>query len=197
MSRKNVQEERRLQIFNALHSILLTKPFHELSTRELASMAEVNHGMLYYFFNSKEDILLQFIDYTIEKYSKTFSDWLQENWIGNKLDQTFINDLFAFISQKITFNMDLSKIFIEIWAVANYSETVRDKLKALYDEWEKRATEMLIKSGLDKKSAEIVSTVIVTSFEGVSLFSILQKERITHFTEILMWHRDRIIDLIP
>lgn len=160
-------------------------------------MAEVNHGMLYYFFNSKEDILLQFIDYTIEKYSKTFSDWLQENWIGNKLDQTFINDLFAFISQKITFNMDLSKIFIEIWAVANYSETVRDKLKALYDEWEKRATEMLIKSGLDKKSAEIVSTVIVTSFEGVSLFSILQKERITHFTEILMWHRDRIIDLIP
>ncbi|HOO73426.1 MAG TPA: TetR/AcrR family transcriptional regulator [Spirochaetota bacterium] len=197
MSRKSVQEERRLQIFSALRECLLQKPFNEISTREIARLAEVNHGMLYYFFNSKEDILLQFIDFTIDRYKTVFYEWLNRHLKDGKPDKEFIKELFSFIIQKITMNKDLSKIFIEIWSIASHNTEVKDKLRSLYNDWEQIALEMFTNAGIDNKTSRLATTAMVTSFEGISLFSILQDDRTAHLSDVLKWHRDRIIDLMP
>ncbi|MCP4130067.1 MAG: TetR/AcrR family transcriptional regulator [bacterium] len=196
MSRKSVQKERKLQIFEALNKCLLEKPFHETSTREIAKIAEVNHGMLYYFFKSKEDILLHFIDYTIEKYRASFTEWYSEKSADINSEKDIINAAFSFMINKITLNKELSKVFIEIWAIANYNENVREKVSLLYSEWETATSETLHKAGIEEENARILSTAIVSAFEGMALFSIILNKNDNDLTEVLKWYQNRVNNIL-
>ena len=76
MTKKIVREERRSQILEALHRCLLKKPIHQTSIKDIAGQAGMNPGMLHYYFNSKEDILLHYIDYVMDVYSKSSTEMI-------------------------------------------------------------------------------------------------------------------------
>jgi len=61
MIQKMIRNERKIQILQALHECLLEKPFHQTSIKDIARKADVNHGLLHYYFENKEDILLNYI----------------------------------------------------------------------------------------------------------------------------------------
>ena len=82
MPRISVKEQRRLQILEALNDCLLTTSFSQTSIKDIARKANVNHGVLHYYFKSKDDILLNYIDFIIEKYLTIFSKWIAA--AGNK-----------------------------------------------------------------------------------------------------------------
>ena len=69
MGRKNIQQERRLQIIKALNRCLLKKPYRDTTIKDIALEAGVNHGMLHYYFKDKEEILLNFVDYILNKHN--------------------------------------------------------------------------------------------------------------------------------
>ena len=78
MGRKSGQEEKRTRILEALHACLLEKPFDRTSIKDIARAAGVNHGLLHYYFRSKEDILLHYIDHVIARYKAMFEKWQAE-----------------------------------------------------------------------------------------------------------------------
>lgn len=173
MSRKSVQDERRQQIMDALHRCLLEKPFDQTSIKDIASKAGINHGMLHYYYKSKDDILLNYIEYIIEMYRSMFNDWLEKN--GNEFSspKEFVGACFDFMYERITLNKDISKIFIEIWEISNYNNAVRTKLKKAYRQWIETVARMLEEQIEDSETALLFSTAIVAFSEGLSLFSVL------------------------
>ncbi|MGD0277963.1 MAG: TetR/AcrR family transcriptional regulator [Smithella sp.] len=72
MPRVSVKEKRRLQIIEALNDCLITTSFSKTSIKDIARKANVNHGVLHYYFKNKEDILLNYIDFIIDKYLAIF-----------------------------------------------------------------------------------------------------------------------------
>ena len=72
MGRKPVRDERRKQILEAVHTCLLEKPFHKTSIKDIAQKAGLNHGALHYYFKNKEDLLLEYIDYSKNKFDSIF-----------------------------------------------------------------------------------------------------------------------------
>ncbi|MDY6904505.1 MAG: TetR/AcrR family transcriptional regulator [Thermodesulfobacteriota bacterium] len=173
MSRKNLQNERRQQILNALHKRLLLKPFDQTSIKEIAEEAGLNHGMLHYYFKSKKEILLAYIDHSIDMYSALYADWLQENRDKCKRREDILSASLDFMTQKITFNRDLSRIFIEIWEIGNYNEKVKHKLKEAYREWISTASGFLADQLDDSEIAKQLSIAVVAISEGLSLLSII------------------------
>lgn len=171
MARRNVQKERRLQILEALHKRLLIKPFDKTSIKEIAAEAGLNHGMLHYYFKSKEDILLAYIDYTTQLYINDFSRWRDAN--SKRLSQLdgLITAPLDFMEQRVTFNRDLSKIFIEIWEISIYNEKVKEKLRDTYRAWIATVTDHLTELIGDRKRAHVLGTIIVSFSEGLSLLS--------------------------
>lgn len=179
MTRKNVQKERRLQIMEALHKCLLKKPFDQTSIKEIAAAAKMNHGMLHYYFQSKEDILLHYIEFVIDRYKTLFEEWMETESATIEKPEDFVRAGFNFVYHKITLNRDLSKIFIEIWEIANYNRKVKEKLKTAYYEWIAVVNRILTGTPLDEKAAARMSVALVALWEGISLFSvILDKETI-------------------
>jgi len=68
MGRKPIREQRRRQILEALYRCLLRKPYRETTMKDIGAEAGINHAMLHYYFRSKEDILLCFIENVYDRY---------------------------------------------------------------------------------------------------------------------------------
>jgi TetR/AcrR family transcriptional regulator, transcriptional repressor of bet genes len=173
MPRKNMQKEKRRQILDALDACLLKKPFLKTSIKDIAREAGVNHGVMHYYFKSKDDILLHYIDFTIEKYNAVYSEWFESISKVGMDEREIIEEALKLMIGRITLNADLSRIFIEIWEIAVYNKKVRERLKKMYAVWESTLETLLTRLGRNKKESKYLSKSMVAFAEGIALFSII------------------------
>ena len=81
MGRKPIRDKRRKQILEAVHQCVQEKPFHKTSIKDIARKAGLNHGALHYYFESKEHILIEYIDYAKKQIEINSSDFLNQKFI--------------------------------------------------------------------------------------------------------------------
>ena len=93
MGRKPVRDERRKQILDAVHQCLLVKPFHKTSIKDIARKAGLNHGALHYYFDNKEAILLEYIDYNKKKFDVVYENFLEEACVRSNADLDSIDKM--------------------------------------------------------------------------------------------------------
>ena len=172
MSRKPVRDERRKQILEAVHACLLEKPFHKTSIKDIAQKAGLNHGALHYYFKSKEDLLLEYIEYTKTKFDKIFYERFKTDFEKSAADlQTFQNKMHWTLNE-IAFNQELAHIYTEIWAHALYNEKIMNKLKDMYLAWREQVI-LEVNNFVDsRKEAKRISSTIMAMWEGMSLMAI-------------------------
>jgi len=185
MPRISVKEQRRLQILEALNDCLLTTSFSQTSIKDIARRANVNHGVLHYYFKSKDDILLNYIDFIIDKYLAIFYKWISVASKKYTRHDVFIEESLKFINKKVTLDRNISIIFIEIWEISLYNNKVRQKLKQMYKIWEQTVTDEFTKVVKDKKEAKRLSIAMIAFFEGISLLSIVCKDKEYDWKDIL------------
>ena len=173
MPRKNMQKEKRKQILEALNTCLLKKPFLKTSIKDIAREAGVNHGLMHYYFKSKDDILLHYIDFTIDKYNAIYAEWFESISKTGMDEKEIIEEAIKLMIGKITLNTDLSRIFIEIWEIALYNKNVRERLRKMYAVWESTLDTLLTRMGKNKKNSKSLSKSMVAFAEGIALFSII------------------------
>lgn len=196
MARKQVQAQRKMQILKALDSCLQEKSFQQTSIKDIARVAGVNHGVLHYYFASKDDILLNYIDYVIEDYRDQVRKWIATKDISKLDKRGFIEEIFAFINNKITLNRNLSRIFIEIWEIGVYNDSVRQKLKHLYLAWIRELTSYLSRFVPDEKFARNISVSMVAFWEGMALFSAIIEPDCLDIAEVLGRFQERILEIL-
>lgn len=196
MGRKSVEQERKVQIVQALHRCLLKKPFNETSVKDIAAEAGVNHGALHYYFKNKEEVLLFYIDYVITLYKSEYNDWLATRDGAITGDRKFLSDIFSFMTDRITLNKDLSKVFIEIWGIASYNKKVRVKLQKAYHELINVVNVIIGYKIGDSEVTNRMSQALIAYFEGMSLFSVIMQPKDFHTADILSWVEDWGIEMM-
>jgi TetR/AcrR family transcriptional repressor of bet genes len=196
VARKSIQEERRLQILKALDSCLQDKSFEKTSIKDIACVAGVNHGVLHYYFSSKEDILLNYIDYVIDDYQSQVKDLLSSKDVDRLGKRELIEMIFGFINDRITLNKGLSRIFVEIWEIALYHDAVRAKVREAYMRWFDELVANLGRYIDDKQFAIQVSIAMVAFWEGMALFSTVFEPGALDIKEVLKGFQYRILDII-
>ena len=196
MGRKSVEQERKIQIVQALHRCLLKKPFNETSVKDIAAEAGVNHGVIHYYFKNKEEVLLFYIDYIITLYKSEYNDWLATRDGAITGDRKFLSDIFSFMTDRITLNKNLSKVFIEIWGIASYNKKVRVKLQKAYHELINVVNDIIGNKFGDSEVTNRMSQALIAYLEGMSLFSVIMQPKDFHTADILSWIEDRVIEIM-
>ncbi|HOJ13237.1 MAG TPA: TetR/AcrR family transcriptional regulator [Deltaproteobacteria bacterium] len=196
MARRKVQEKRRLQILKALDACLQRKSFEKTSIKDIAREAGVNHGVLHYYFKSKEEILLNYIDYVIEDYRAQAREWMGGRDLEHSTKREFIDEVFAFVNNRITLNKSLSRIFVEIWEIALYNPAVRGKLREAYTRWVEDLGEMISRHIEDKAFARNVSIAMVAFWEGMALFSTVFPPGSLAVGDVLKGFQQRIVEIL-
>ena len=193
MPRKSVQEERRVQIYKALTKCLLKKSFSDTSIKDIAKTAGVNHGVLHYYFKSKEDILLNYIDWVVVHYHDMYQEWVDSH-SRRKLDKkAYLKDFAEFMIDRLSLNDTLSRVFIQIWEIAMSNKKVRIKLQNLYREWFSTIYQVTSQSFPRSADAKKISLLLVPFSEGMSLFSVLMPKNEINPRELMIWTLNLII----
>ncbi len=196
MGRKSVQEEKRVRIMEALNQCLQEKSFDQTSIKDIARAAQVNHGLLHYYFKSKEDILINYIDFVIDHYKSMFAVLLAEKENKGLDEKQLLEWFFQAMGERITLNRRLSKVFIEIWEIAAYNPVVREKVRRAYREWMATVAGYLQRVVPDPAAARRIGTAVVAFLEGMSLFSILLDAQELELSEVLTGFQRRILQML-
>lgn len=196
MGRKNTQEEKRTHILEALHVCLTEKPFDQTSIKDIAHAAGINPGLIHYYFRSKEDILLHYIDHVIRYYKAIFEQWLVEKQTEGVAGIDLVTAFFDSINDLITLDRQLSVVFIELWEIAVYNPAVRDRLRQAYREWMDALAFILQGATADPTAAKRISIAIVAFLEGISMFSVILDPDTADIREVLTGFQNRIIDML-
>ena len=173
MPNKVIRNERRIQILEALHECLLDKPFHQTTIKDIAQKADVNHGMLHYYFENKEDILLKYIEYTFNKYFSMFVERFNNEFKEPITDADALEEQLRWALHEIAFNQESAKIFTEIWALSLYNPKVMKKLRKHYRKWNDKIFLKIEGFIKDENTAARLSLTMIAILEGMSLFSII------------------------
>lgn len=196
MARKNVQEERKLQILKALDSCLLKKSFEKTSIKDIASVAGVNHGVLHYYFTGKEDILLNYIAYVMNNYQVQARVLFATMGHDKYTKEQFIEEAFKFVNNRITLNRNLSRIFVEIWEISLYNKKVKAKLRETYLGWIDEVTSIVSDYFDDKIFARNMSIALVAFWEGMAMFSTIFPSDTVNIEVILKGFQEKIMEII-
>ncbi len=172
MGRKNIQLKRRQQIVKALYRCLLKKSYKDTTIKDIATEADINHGMLHYYFKEKEEILLSFVDYILNKYKNDFLQWRDENDFSKASQKEIMERFLEYVNEKITLNKNLSKVFISLWEISLNNRKVKSRIKNLYNEWIDMACETLQTPADDMETRQIILS-IVAYLEGMAMFSVM------------------------
>lgn len=173
MGRKSIKEQRRQEVMEALYRCLLKKPYVLTSIKDIGREASINYAMLHYYFKSKEDILLHFIDYIFDRYDKMFLKNMQKLKSKELDSHELVKKAFLFFNEKVTTDKKLQKVFFEIWAISLYNEHVNKKVREMYLGWINSLRSIIYR---DKTVPDDTDTLIITTlafWEGIGMLSII------------------------
>ncbi len=196
MTRKNGSTDKKILILKALGHCLQHKPFDQTSIKDIAQAAGVNHGLLHYYFKSKEDILIQYIDYVLHLYRSMFEAWIESRQTDDLEFRGMLEEFFKFVNEKITLNKTLSTVFIEIWEIALYNGEVRVRLQQTYREWIKALAGMLTTFTDDATASRRIAIATIAFLEGMALFSVILDEDPIDFQAAINGFQENIISIL-
>ena len=128
-------DARRKQIVDGLMKCMQTKPYQKISIKEIAQAAGLSHGLLHYYFSSKDEILYELVRVTMRDYLssvKTLSERLDrgESASGNFFDNLTELAHLYFCDEKRSYFPP----YCFIWMMSNYDETLRSIVREAYQE---------------------------------------------------------------
>jgi AcrR family transcriptional regulator len=195
MARKNVQEERKLQILKALDTCLQKTSFENTSIKDIAKVAGINHGSLHYYFTGKEDILLNYIDYVMNNYQAQAREFFATISPDELTKEQYIEESFKFINNRITLNKNLSRIFVEIWEISLYNKKVKARLQETYKRWIDEVAAIISNYMDDKVYARNLGIAMVAFWEGMAMFSSVFPRDAMNIEVILKGFQEKILEI--
>lgn len=159
--------ERRKDILQAACDVLVQEGYHAWSMRRVASKCGIHLKTLQHYFETKRDLILETVDYTLESHYlnqyAAFSDSADGNSSRETLSKVLVY-LIADCREERT-----SKFFSELWALSFRDEGARAVLDSFYVHHREQLEEMILRANpkLDRKTAKLRAAVIACQIEGL------------------------------
>lgn len=74
MKQDEISTQRRQQILEATCRCLQNKPYHALTIKEIATEAGISYGLVHFYFDSKDKLLLQITEYVLQFFERALLD---------------------------------------------------------------------------------------------------------------------------
>ncbi|MDD3718679.1 MAG: TetR/AcrR family transcriptional regulator [Actinomycetota bacterium] len=196
MGRKPIKELRRREIMEALYRCLLDKPFSVTTIKDIGREAGLNPPMLHYYFESKEDVLLNLVDHIYGEHRARFDRHLRKARAEGLDPMELMRSVFGFLNEDLTLDKKLQKVFFEIWEVALHNREVNARVKMVYSEWAERLAELMRQAGGDREDIADLALAAVAFQEGVGIFSVFFGFKKDYTRSLLLGFQERILETL-
>lgn len=171
MPRKSNAKERRAEIAHALFRCIARRGYLKTTTRDIAREANLNQGLIHYYFESKEDILQAMAEdiylrslQEFEHYAKNFASMPPREKL------TLIS---RFLHEEVADDKETARVFNELLGLAQNDERVKKSLRKFYRLYRKYVTDILSEVfedlALDTDDAGDLADILISLGEGASV----------------------------
>ena len=174
---ERVQIDRRAQILEAARSVLSRQGYAETSTKDIAREAGVAPGLLHYYFDSKEEILIQVVEGLCGEIIASHRDAVQG--VADPLEA--VAHAMDHAAERCS-GPGFCRLLLDAYSLALSSESVRARMRPMLDEMitstERTAED--VKQGLSAPELGLpmrdLATAIVGAMDGIALLTTLRGE---------------------
>jgi AcrR family transcriptional regulator len=159
-------DNKKSEIINATLRCLYEKGAEEISMRTIAKEAKVNQSTLHYYFQNKENLLINFIAALFDKFIYDIEKQYRHSDPDKKLDAIFLAGKTFVGRQK-----ELFVILIHCWALSMRNRTMRkefsdryEKISGLIDDVLKEGYQ---KGIFNKITSDTFSNYIIAFVQGI------------------------------
>ena len=130
-SARSVAEE---ALLDAAERLLVESGYARITTRRLAEEAEVNHGLVHYYFGSNENLLVR----ALERFTDGLIERQRELYAA---DVPFVEKWRTAMRFLVSEDVTYEKIWLELQALSWNDEGLRERLAQVNAEWRAVLTE--------------------------------------------------------
>ncbi len=195
--RRSGSRETRAKLVAAAQELFLERGYEAVSIADILKKSGVNSGSLYYFFRTKEDLLLAVLDWYLDNlYPEVINPATQQ--ISDPIEQVFA--VLGGYRQMLTvtgcqIGCPIGNLALEM---SEKSEAVRAKIALNFENWRNAIRDMLVaaKERLPAETdCEALATFILTVMEGGVMQSRAHRS-LTPFEESVSVLRDYVNRLL-
>ncbi len=174
--REQQREERRRQILEAALAVFTRKGFNAAKVSDVAAQAGVSQGTIYWYFDSKEDLLQEALLFFFENLDQEIVSTLErETTAGGRL-QVLIQSMAALADEA----KGVLTLFLEFWA----SSSRREEAGLLWTEvlrQYKGLIVQIVEAGVQSGEfrpvdAEALSLALMAAYDGLAIYLMLMPD---------------------
>ena len=178
-------------LLDAAERLLVEQGSAAITTRKLAEQANVNHGLVHYYFGSMEEVMVQ----VLERFTARLIERQRAMYAS---DRPFLDKWrAAWAFQEQDLSSGYTKIWLELQAVAWNRPDLRARVQQVNEEWRRVLSEALAAAqrelGFDTLSLEATVSLVMTMAQGYALerMSDIHEGHATLLAEIETWMKSR------
>ena len=165
--------EKKKEIIMALCRCMTRSPYQEISIYDIAKEAGINHGLLYYYFKNKDEILLE----TIQVSGIDWISWMKDccrdlpekQKDPDMLFKCLRNAIIPFGLQECNNSDEPSLlIWLSLYSSAISNEAVREKLRKLHQDYQVFLVELLSRYLDTSCDLQVVAGLILQTIYGIA-----------------------------
>lgn len=162
--------DNRKKILESSIRVFSEKGVHQASLADIASAAGISKGTLFYYYRSKNDLLYDILDISIEEITGLVTKVIQnhEGEITGEITRELLVITFNNLL-KYDFLMKINYYLVQEALLGN--ESFREKFKKKYRHWREDITGVLEKSKIPMDPARLgaKSTILLSALDGLCL----------------------------
>jgi len=156
-------------IINAAEGLISTSGINSFTLRDIAHHCPISLGTLYYYFKSKDEIILEIMQKHLSYLNDEYFSWLNRH--KEDLEPERFLDVILYKGVKL---YDRAKIHLFLLNECMGNKKLLEKYKTLYQEWKKNiviGTKQVFKN---VKDAEAFSQLILLIIDGLIVQEVLE-----------------------
>lgn len=162
MTKRETEDIRRHQILDTAKRCIARQGYHQTTMDKIAEEAGLSKGALYWYFKSKDDILVDLCRQMNNEYIATFHHFASQKMSVRELVLKTGERLLDLMLKE----SDSYKVFLEFWALSGENKEIKKALGEVHVVWEEILS-YLIKSGI--KNGEIKHGIKIKEFSSAIL----------------------------
>lgn len=121
---------KKVEILKKIEPLFYEKSYKEVSLQNIADIFDIKKSSLYYYFNSKEDMFLDLLEYSFNKYLD-FVKLLIDKWNDDNFQELLVEFINYWEKEKNIF-FRVNQSWYSEWT--NFLEFIQFKQKIIFDE---------------------------------------------------------------
>jgi len=165
-----IREQRRRALLEAARQLFAAKGFEKTKVSDVAARAGVSQGTVYWYFKSKDDLLMAVFEDWLRGISRDYREVVSE---GGSVEDRLCRYAQA-VARRMEAAQDLVPIETEFWALIFRSDAVRDRFYDLFRQLRSTVVELLgqgIATGelRDDINTEHIASIAIAVYDGLLL----------------------------